>query len=133
MRLDTRSSCGAVAHPQNSKPDSTSAWRTDGAAPIHGGCRTKVRRRAYIVGFSNGQAGTAQGAFGFLNLWAATALADEGASTASVTRALLAEDLETLRLNGLDMEGARELFEAFGTCSISEPIAALIDFGLLGA
>lgn len=51
----------------------------------------------------------------------------------SVTRALLADDLETLRLNGLDMEGARELFEAFGTCSISEPIAALIDLGLLGA
>jgi hypothetical protein len=33
------------------------------AIAFHGGCRTKVRRRAYVVGFSNSQAGTAQGAF----------------------------------------------------------------------
>jgi hypothetical protein len=88
------------------------------------GLHQPLRHRDENLGFDQ---------YGFLNLWAATALAGEGASTASVTRALLAEDLETLRLNGLDMEGARELFEAFGTCSISEPIAALIDLRLLDA
>jgi hypothetical protein len=69
--------------------------------------------------------------YGFLNLWAATALALERPSTDLLLRALVAEDLESLRIDELDLTAARERFEAFGTCSIEEPIAALVGLGLL--
>jgi len=43
---------------------------------------------------------------------------------------LLATDLAALRLE-CDLGAARKLFEGFGTCSIDEPIDALIDLGVL--
>jgi hypothetical protein len=68
---------------------------------------------------------------GFLNLLAATAQAIAGAGPAEVESALLATDLRAFA--GADPAGARRLFTAFGTCSISEPIEGLRALGLLDA
>ena len=69
--------------------------------------------------------------FGFLNLWTATALALAQAPTDDLRRALTAEDLDSLHLDTADLEGARRIFTGFGTCSIQEPIDALIELELL--
>jgi hypothetical protein len=68
---------------------------------------------------------------GFLNVLAATAAAIDGASQPELIEILLAEDLEALNMSGHDICAARELFEAFGTCSLAEPIDALLDIGVL--
>ncbi|CAA9520217.1 MAG: hypothetical protein AVDCRST_MAG30-3005 [uncultured Solirubrobacteraceae bacterium] len=78
-------------------------------------------------------AATGDEQFGFLNLWVATALALEQAPTDDVRRALTAKDLDTLAPDTADLQGARRIFTGFGTCSIQEPIDALIDLELLHA
>ncbi|GHE92195.1 hypothetical protein GCM10017786_26050 [Amycolatopsis deserti] len=71
---------------------------------------------------------------GFLNLLLATAAARSGASEDELI-ALLAER-DGARVAELVSEvdpGARESFRSFGTCSIDEPVAELVDLGLVPA
>ena len=70
-------------------------------------------------------------AHGFLNLLAATAAARAGARQAELERLLHATRVEDLGLPEHDLDAARELFEAFGTCSIQEPLDGLAGLGLL--
>ncbi|HEX8101683.1 MAG TPA: hypothetical protein VF533_03655, partial [Solirubrobacteraceae bacterium] len=68
---------------------------------------------------------------GFLNLLVATAAARAGASAAELEALLLVTELDGLELGDHDLAGARGLFEAFGTCSVQEPIDGLRALGLL--
>jgi hypothetical protein len=40
-------------------------------------------------------------------------------------------DVGALLSSSVDLQGARAIFSAFGTCSITEPIEGLIELGLL--
>ena len=67
---------------------------------------------------------------GFLNLLIATGRALDGAGPDELRETLLATDLAALRLE-CDLPISRRLFEGFGTCSIQEPVDALLDLGVL--
>lgn len=73
---------------------------------------------------------------GFLNILAATHAACQGADVAEVAAVLARRSAPRLAdtLRGLDLDAvirARAAFTAYGTCSISEPLAELIRLGLL--
>ncbi|HEY5429440.1 MAG TPA: hypothetical protein VIK04_10015 [Solirubrobacteraceae bacterium] len=68
---------------------------------------------------------------GFLNLWVATRRAQTRAPHREIEEALTRTDLGSLALGEEELQAARTSFTAFGTCSISEPIAALAQLGLL--
>lgn len=71
---------------------------------------------------------------GFLNLWAATALAQGGAAQDELDACLELEDpalLTALDLTPTQLFSARAIFHAFGTCSIEEPLDGLAALGLL--
>jgi hypothetical protein len=68
---------------------------------------------------------------GFLNLWVATARAQGGASRREIEEPLTSRDLASLAPMDEDLQAARSLFMAFGTCSLREPLAALTDLGIL--
>ena len=71
---------------------------------------------------------------GFLNLLAATAAAREGAPVERLVAVLSERD--GARVAGLVSEvdpSVRESFRSFGTCSIDEPVAELVELGLLEA
>jgi hypothetical protein len=71
---------------------------------------------------------------GFLNLWAATALAARGADAGELAAALDVQDVEAWRglgISAAELQDARRWFTAFGTCSIDEPLEALAAIGLL--
>ena len=69
---------------------------------------------------------------GFLNILAATAATLDGASMPDVIRVLSTRDAEglltALLTTGIDR--ARDWFQAFGSCSISEPLDDLVALGL---
>jgi hypothetical protein len=121
--------CGGVTADAVPRPDDLAAFITTCAAlgvPFKATAGLHQPLRHYDESFRCHQ-------YGFLNVWAATALALEHAPADLLLRALVAEDLETLRLEELDLHTARERFTAFGTCSLDEPISALIDLGMLDA
>ncbi len=71
---------------------------------------------------------------GFLNIWAATALAARGASSGQLAVTLEIGDGDSWRELGIpagELERARRWFTAFGTCSIDEPLDGLAAIGLL--
>ncbi|WP_395108412.1 hypothetical protein [Actinomadura sp. SCN-SB] len=75
---------------------------------------------------------------GFLNLLVATAAALDGAAEADLVGLLAERDkdtvAETVRGLGEDRaEAVRGMFVSFGTCSITEPLAELVDMGLVPA
>ncbi|MBB2937939.1 hypothetical protein FHX82_005015 [Amycolatopsis bartoniae] len=80
----------------------------------------------------NTDPGTGFEQHGFLNLLAAAAAAREGAAADRLVPLLAERD--GARLAALVSEvdtGARESFRSFGTCSIDEPVAELVELGLL--
>jgi hypothetical protein len=73
---------------------------------------------------------------GFLNLWAATVLAANGAARDELIACLEFEDAEAwwqLGLGVAELQGARRWFTAFGTCSIEEPLEGLAAIGFFDA
>jgi hypothetical protein len=54
-----------------------------------------------------------------------------GAPRGDLERALSATDVAALAPSGVDLPGARTIFTAFGTCSITEPIEGLVELGVL--
>lgn len=75
---------------------------------------------------------------GFLNVLLATEAALRGAGTDEVAALLGERSARTVaeRITGLDEErvhAARSSFLSFGTCSITDPVAGLIELGLLAA
>jgi hypothetical protein len=70
---------------------------------------------------------------GFLNLWAACALARSGADVGELARCLEVEETDKLGVSTEMLADARGLFLGFGTCSISEPLDGLRAVGLLDA
>jgi hypothetical protein len=70
---------------------------------------------------------------GFLNILAATCLANEGAEVADVAAMLATTQpltlLETIRPH---RENPRPLWRGFGTCSVVEPVADMQQLGLVG-
>ncbi|OXM72837.1 MULTISPECIES: hypothetical protein [Amycolatopsis] len=71
---------------------------------------------------------------GFLNLLLATAAARSGSSEDELVALLAERDGSRVaeRVSEVD-PGARESFRSFGTCSIDEPVAELVDLGLAPA
>lgn len=74
---------------------------------------------------------------GFLNILTATHAACQGADVAQVAAVLAERSARRLAdsLHGLDADAAiraRAAFTGYGTCSIAEPLADLIDLGLVG-
>ncbi len=69
---------------------------------------------------------------GFLNVLAATATTLDGASVPDVIRVLSTRDAERLltALLSTGIDRARDWFQAFGSCSISEPLDDLVALGL---
>jgi len=61
----------------------------------------------------------------------ATRRAQTRAPHREIEEALTCTDLGSLALGEEELQAARTSFTAFGTCSISEPIAALAQLGLL--
>ena len=73
---------------------------------------------------------------GFLNLWAATVLAANGAARDELITCLELQDAEAwwqLGLGAAELQGARRWFTAFGTCSIEEPLEGLAAIGFFDA
>lgn len=69
---------------------------------------------------------------GFLNVLAATAAALRGASVEELRDLLAERDAATVVAAVRDLDPrARGLFRSFGTCSIDEPVAELVELGLL--
>lgn len=73
---------------------------------------------------------------GFLNLLLATDAATRGVSVAEVHDLLLMRDKTAVadlvrRLGDDRLRSARARFTSFGTCSIAEPVADLVDLGLI--
>ncbi len=73
---------------------------------------------------------------GFLNLLLATDAALGGADEADVAAVLAERDAGTVATGVRDLgprrtAAAREAFVSFGTCSITEPLAELVDLGLV--
>ena len=70
---------------------------------------------------------------GFLNVLLATRRAFDGSTRDEVVEILESRDALGLAddANGADLAGARRWFTSFGTCSVRQPLADLIDLGLL--
>jgi hypothetical protein len=71
---------------------------------------------------------------GFLNIWAATALAARGTGGSDVREVLEIDHPDSWRklaLSRAEIDQARRWFTAFGTCSIDEPLDGLASIGLL--
>lgn len=68
---------------------------------------------------------------GFLNLWAATALARRGAGAAELVPCLEATAADALGVGADELRAARLQFTGFGTCSIQEPLDGLAALGWL--
>lgn len=72
---------------------------------------------------------------GFLNLWAGTAVAAQGAPRADVVHVLRMADGDAWREAAIsisELNYARRWFTGFGTCSISEPIDGLVALAMVG-
>ena len=70
---------------------------------------------------------------GFLNVLLATRRAFDGASTVDVVATLETRDADALvgQARGEDLAGVRRWFTSYGSCSVEEPLADLLDLGLL--
>jgi hypothetical protein len=70
---------------------------------------------------------------GFLNVLLATRRAFDGASTDDVVATLETRDADALVDQAMaeDLAGARRWFTSYGSCSVEEPLADLLDLGLL--
>ena len=79
--------CDSLRQRSSAPPGRSTRCRS---AQLHGGCRTKVRRRGYVVGFSNGQAGPPQGAFAAPQPAVVTRPANEPPLSVSTTLGLCA-------------------------------------------
>lgn len=70
--------------------------------------------------------------FGFANVAAATAVARAGGSRRSILEQLQSDDAAAIAALLAD-DSWRRGFVSFGTCSITEPLATLVDLGLVDA
>jgi hypothetical protein len=90
------------------------------------GLHHAVRHRDPETGFEQ---------LGFLNVLLATRVAFDGGSVPDVAQVLddhYANDLVALARQS-DLEGAREWFTSYGSCSVTEPLDELVGLGLLEA
>lgn len=69
---------------------------------------------------------------GFLNLMQAAAAATDGATTTDLVELLEVRDPERVVTGTKNLDPkVRETFHSFGTCSVAEPVAELVDLGLM--
>ena len=90
------------------------------------GLHHAVRHRDPETGFEH---------LGFLNVLLATTVALDGGSVPDVAQVLddhYANDLVALARQS-DLDGAREWFTSYGSCSVTEPLDELVGLGLLDA
>jgi len=90
------------------------------------GLHHAVRHRDPETGFEH---------LGFLNVLLATTVALDGGSVPDVAQVLddhYANDLVALARQS-DLDGAREWFTSYGSCSVTEPLDELVALGLLDA
>jgi len=106
----------------------TAAARADVPFKATAGLHHAVRYPDPKMGFTH---------HGFLNILVAIARAVGGAEQAEVEAALLIDDAAQLAAAARDLPAAtvdlaRRRFLAYGSCSTSEPVADLVELGLIG-